>query len=328
MNLDMLLFKRNNKKLDEDIQTMYRYELYGMIMNSDIEFEQLMPETAGKMHDSKDITVKRGNVKDNVNQLLDADEKVYKITYDVSCFKNSRGYFLIKNGSEIFYEPNENRTVDELKSFILGYCISMVLLQRMIITIHCSAVCPPKISPSEGAFLIAGMPGAGKSTITRKLLEKGFLLMADDVAAVKKEETEALVYPAFPYQKLCRNEVEKRDLDVRELVHVADDEDKFFVPVKEAFESTPQRLKGMFILVITDGTEVEVQKLSGLSQFMTIRQNLFLHRLKGEWESRKELMELCMEVAKDCPVYVFARPDGIDTSDEIMQKIIEIVERL
>ena len=93
MNLDMLLFKRNNKKLDEDIQTMYRYELYGMIMNSDIEFEQLMPETAGKMHDPKDITVKRGNVKDNVNQLLDADEKVYKITYDVSCFKNSRGYF-------------------------------------------------------------------------------------------------------------------------------------------------------------------------------------------------------------------------------------------
>ena len=198
----------------------------------------------------------------------------------------------------------------------------------MIITIHCSAVCPPKDSPSEGAFLIAGMPGAGKSTITRKLLEKGFLLMADDVAAVKKEETEALVYPAFPYQKLCRNEVEKRDLDVRELVHVADDEDKFFVPVKEAFESTPQRLKGMFILVITDGTEVEVQRLSGLSQFMTIRQNLFLHRLKGEWESKKELMELCMEVAKDCPVYVFARPDGIDTSDEIMQKIIEIVERL
>ena len=150
--------------------------------------------------------------------------------------------------------------------------------------------------------------------------------MADDVAAVKKEEV-SLVYPAFPYQKLCRNEVEKRNLAMSELVHVADDEDKFFVPVKEAFESTPQRLKGMFILMITDGTDVEVQKLSGLSQFMTIRQNLFLHRLKGEWESRKELMELCMEVAKDCPVYVIARPDGIDTTDDITQKIIEIAER-
>lgn len=305
---------------------MYQYELYGIDINSDIEFEQLMPQADGKRHGSKDITVKRGNVKDTVNQILGSDERVYKITYDVSCFKNSRGYFLIKNGSEIFYEPNENRTVDELKSFILGYCISMALLQRMIITIHCSAVCPPKDSPSEGAFLIAGMPGAGKSTITRKLLEKGFLLMADDVAAVKKEEV-SLVYPAFPYQKLCRNEVEKRNLAMSELVHVADDEDKFFVPVKEAFESTQQRLKGMFILMITDGTDVEVQKLSGLSQFMTIRQNLFLHRLKGEWESRKELMELCMEVAKDCPVYVIARPDGIDTTDDITQKIIEIAER-
>ncbi len=306
---------------------MHKFEIYGMKVNSDIEFEQLLPGGTGGRDDQNEIIVKKENIKDEVNLLLKDTDMVYKITYEVSCFKNSRGYFLIKNGSEIFYEPNENRTVDELKSFILGYCISMVLLQRMIITIHCSAVCPPKISPSEGAFLIAGMPGAGKSTITRKLLEKGFLLMADDVAAVKKEETEALVYPAFPYQKLCRNEVEKRNLDVRELVHVADDEDKFFVPVKEAFESTPQRLKGMFILVITDGTEVEVQKLSGLSQFMTIRQNLFLHRLKGEWESKKELMELCMEVAKDCPVYVIARPDGIDTTDDITHKIIEIAER-
>jgi hypothetical protein len=305
---------------------MYRYKLYGIDINSDIEFEQLIPGTVGKAIDSGAIVVEKAIIKDEVNLLLKDTDMVYKITYEVSCFKNSRGYFLIKNGSEIYYEPRENKSVDELKTFILGYCISMALLQKMIITIHCSAVCPPKTSPSEGAFLIAGMPGAGKSTITRKLLEKGFLLMADDVAAVKKEEV-SLVYPAFPYQKLCRNEVEKRNLAMSELVHVADDEDKFFVPVKEAFESTPQRLKGMFILMITDGTDVEVQKLSGLSQFMTIRQNLFLHRLKGEWESKKELMELCMEVAKDCPVYVIARPDGIDTTDDIMQKIIEIAER-
>ncbi|MBE5837317.1 hypothetical protein [Butyrivibrio sp.] len=305
---------------------MYKFEIYGLNINSDIEFEQLRPWCTGDRDAQNEIIVKKENIKDEVNLLLKDTDMVYKITYEVSCFKNSRGYFLIKNGSEIYYEPRENKSVYELKTFILGYCISMVLLQRMIITIHCSAVCPPKDSPSEGAFLIAGMPGAGKSTITRKLLEKGFLLMADDVAAIKKEE-DALVYPAFPYQKLCRNEVEKRHLDMRELVHVADDEDKFFVPVREAFESTPQRLKGMFILMITDGTDVEIQKLSGLSQFMTIRQNLFLHRLKGEWESKKELMELCMEVAKDCPVYVIARPDGIDTTDDITHKIIEIAER-
>ena len=72
---------------------MHKFEIYGMKINSDIEFEQLLPGGTGDRDDQNEIIVKKENIKDEVNLLLKDTDRVYKITYDVSCFKNSRGYF-------------------------------------------------------------------------------------------------------------------------------------------------------------------------------------------------------------------------------------------
>jgi hypothetical protein len=198
----------------------------------------------------------------------------------------------------------------------------MALLQREILSIHCSAVCMPE-GCDDGAVLITGASGAGKSTITRKLLERGYKLMADDVAAVRKED-KPTVYPAFPYQKLCRNEIEKRAFNMEELIYIGEEKDKFLVPVKDSFVGNPQNLKYLVYLVISDEPEVKIEKLKGIAQFIAFKRNIFLHKLCGSWENDSKFLNLCLKLAADCPVYVISRPVGKDTIDEIVDCIMNI----
>ena len=304
---------------------MKRYKLYGLIIESDIEFMQLVQAENADIWENDVVTVKNGNIANEVNNKLQGKTVNYNVEFDVSCFRNRFGYYLVRNGNEILYEPKEEPLNDMIKSFILGYCISLVLLQRKILAIHCSAVCLPDGENDDGAILISGTTGAGKSSVTRKLLESGYRFMADDVAAIRYEE-KALVYPAFPYQKLCRNEVVKRDLKADELIYVGEDKDKFFVPVKGMFEGNPKALKCMIFLSVSDDSAVNIKKLKGIEQLFAFKRNLFLFMFGGDWQNTPSFMELCLKIVGECPIYVISRPREKDTLEDIARIIKEITD--
>lgn len=69
---------------------------------------------------------------------------------------------------------------------------------------------------NDGIFLLQIYRSASSSTLTNAFLQSGYQLMADDMALVetKTEAKQTEVYPAFPYQKLCRNVVEEKGYDV------------------------------------------------------------------------------------------------------------------
>jgi len=259
---------------------MKRYSLYGLVIETEVEFLQLTKVNEDDMSPA-DVIIRQDKCADEVIDYLtkvDALECQYEIGLEYSCFMNKGGYYVIKGGREIIFETKEGYTPENLSSWLLGYAFAMLLLERRTLAIHCSAVCQDRESEDDGAILIAGEPGAGKSSLTKKLLEEGYKIMADDVAAVRLED-EVNVYPAFPYQKLVRNEVEKRGLNKDELIYINEDKDKFLVPVGNAFCAEPRKIKFMVFIVVADVTEVQVKKLSGIEQLMAFRTNLFLHRL-------------------------------------------------
>ena len=296
---------------------MFKYKIYGLVIESDVEFYQLV--TAGD-GDMADVVIKKGSVQDEVTAHLEQSEKrTYDIGFAKSCFMNKGGYYRISEGKEIIYETKEGYTPEMVGPWLLGFSMAMLLLQRQTLAIHCSA-----IADKDGAFLISGVPGAGKSSLTRVLLERGFSIMADDVAAVRIEGEGTNVYPAFPYQKLCRNEVEKRELDEDDLIYINEDKDKYLVPVKECFVGDKRPLKYLIFIVVSDKKVVTVTKLSGLNQLFALKENLFLARLKGSWLNDKNLLNLCLQVASGCPVYLIERPEGVDTLQEMADTVMRI----
>jgi hypothetical protein len=319
---------------------MYRYLIYGMIVESEVEFMQLVKadgdvDTSLLQNENStgeaDIRIVEKKCKEEVTEYLEKLGRLkwkYEIGLDYSCFFNRGGYYVIRDGKEIAFEVSEGFTPATVSSWLLGFAMTMALLQKRLLAVHCSAV-----AADDGAFLISGEPGAGKSSLTRKLLERGYKIMADDVAAVSLKENHSensangkyvAVYPAFPYQKLCRNEVESRNFDMDELIYIGESKDKFLVPVKEKFVIQPQKLKFMVFLCVGDVEELKVEKLAGMSQYMALRQNLFLHKLYGDWESIPEVINLSMGIAGQCPIYLIVRPKEGNSQD----KMADIVEKI
>ena len=307
---------------------MNKYRIYGLIVQTELEFMQLEKAAEGEGTADNTIYIREEKCAEHVMDTIereDALKQQYFVDSEFSCFFNKRGYYAIRDGKVILFETKEGFVAQDVSPWLLGYCMAILLYERGTIAIHCSAVVS-----GNGAFLVSGEMGAGKSSLTRKMLERGYRIMADDVAAVRLEESLddakecAMVYPAFPYQKLCRNEVESRNFDMDELIYIDESKDKFLVPVKDKFVSEPQKLQFLIYLVVDDIPDVAVHKMSGINQLMSIRQNVFLHRFKGKWENSKEYSELCLRVAAHCPVYLIVRPSEGNSQD----KIADIVERI
>lgn len=298
-------------------KSMYKYRLYGQNILSSMEFPQLVPAKEEEQHD---ILIMEGEIPNEI--LKEAEVKYYSISEQVSWFQNDTGVFYITEGREIHYVLKDGANLQYAQTYLLGYAISMLLLQQNIMTIHCSA-----IANEDGAILIAGQSGAGKSTITSIYLEQGYKLLADDIVAIGiNDEKKVIAYPAFPYQKLCRDVISREGMTMDALIYIDEEKDKFLVPRKEQFIETPIEVKAMVILGVNEGTKLVADQVIGMNKLMAIRENLFLKRLRGEWQVKPKLIQTCLEIGSKVPIYAIARPKKDDTRILLKKSLDQILE--
>ena len=304
----------------KELIIMYRYKIYGEIIESDFELKLLVPVKETDASQSI-ITISERDVEKEVLSFLEehnAIKKQYEIGIKKAAFKNKGGFYLIQNGNEILIKINAGYTYETVSAWILGFCLSIVLLQKGTLTIHCSA-----LATENGAVLLSGTPGAGKSSLASKLIEHGYKLMADDVAGVRFDADDCFVYPAFPFQKLCSNEIDNKGLNKTELIYINEDKDKYLVPANNIFEYNPQKLQALFYIIKAPVEKLIINKLSGFDCFISVRDNLFLHKLPGEWEKTPEVINTCMKIASKCPIYLIIRPSTQNTLNEICQFVYD-----
>lgn len=87
--------------------------------------------------------------------------------------------YLIENGSSITIEPAAAADPDAVAYYFKMTPLAALLYQRGSLVFHAAAVCK-----GDDAYLIAGDSGAGKSTLLALLLQRGWNMLADDLAPV------------------------------------------------------------------------------------------------------------------------------------------------
>ncbi|MBO5177418.1 MAG: hypothetical protein J6C07_08165 [Lachnospiraceae bacterium] len=296
----------------------YFYKIYNTILASEIEYPQLLKTQEA----APEIWIK-------VIKEIDGDSEedyanhVYTVSKSRIHFSNHKGSFIVTDGTTISIRPKKGIPMTDLTPFVFGYCIAMVFWQRGQLAIHCSAV-----KWKEKALIICGGSGSGKSTLTTKILEHGGKLMTDDVAVVDfAKDGKALVLPAFPQQKLCRDAVARNEFNTEELLYIDEDKDKFAISRVGEFCDEPTELGGIVALNRYSGNAVVAEQLQGHATLQAILDNLFMKPVfEASLAFPPEDMMKCIKIAQTVPVYKLLRPMTGDTTEDQIQSIKKLMK--
>jgi hypothetical protein len=232
---------------------------------------------------------------------------------------------LIRDGTHVRFEADPAQ--DDVSSLhVLGSCTGALLFQRGFAPLHGNT-----IVASDGAAMIVGKIGSGKSATTFALLRRGYRLLADDISAVSFESAEPSaiasvtprVIPGFPRLKLWRATLEHFGCDHREFQRLRPGMDKFHYPTEDLFCPTPQRLNAIYILHPCDAPGVRIRVLSGLAKLDELRAHLYKIRFHDAIRNWPPLLAKLCRLADTVRVNLVERPrDGIT-----IEAVADAIER-
>jgi len=98
----------------------------------------------------------------------------------------------VRSGTTILFQPL-GQDQARLRLFLLGSAMGALLAQRGKLVLHAGCV-----AMGERALAVAGNSGAGKSTTTAALVQRGCTLLSDDLVAV----SQGRVCSGYPFLRL------------------------------------------------------------------------------------------------------------------------------
>ncbi len=296
---------------------MFQYKIYGLKMDSDIPFRQLIEDTSDN---APDITLRKNEPSDDLLTL--SKDSFFDMDPKFCWFHNTTLYCWIEDGNRIFYSPKDNANEEYLRTYILGYALTMLFYQRNMPSIHCSG-----LRKNDHAILISGKSGSGKSTMASLFLDNGYDLMADDVMVTKVHDNTVYGYPAFPWTKLQRSIVEKRFPDLSKLIYIDEDKDKFLVPWEGEFSTDSAVIDSMFIIIVAPpDTETRITEVTGPDKVMVLLDNMFPRREILLNKNNPIAISMAAKLASALHLYAVFRPEGKDTTETIYHLINEHIK--
>ena len=295
----------------------YYYRIYGLNIESTVEICEL--EVINK-DCSIDARLYYGEVDDDIKLSI---KNGHNTGYD----KDSMWFnievvaiYHIYGGDTILIQPYDNSSFNQIKLYILGSVMGMLLLQKNIVAIHGGGI----VINGKGC-IFTGEKGAGKSTITTALRKKGYKFLADDVCSIADDNN--LINYGFPYQKICEDAMLQLGYNIDEFVPFRGDLDinKYMVPAFDDFTKQDVQLNTIFEISVGEVNKVEIEEIKGAHKINKLIDNIFRVEVIGYSGGMDGLyFKKCLNIAKNIKMYKIIRPKGIFS----VKEQIEIIEEM
>lgn len=301
----------------------YRYYIYGLHVESDIEMSEAMLDEQDKV---TDVKVKLADMPDELKEKLE-ETNTSQVSLmhkrDALCFRvPDVGDYLVEE-SNITVAPFGDPASQPVKTFLLGSAFGYCMVLRKKVVMHGGAV-----EHNGKGIIVTGESGAGKSTVTNALREQGYQFIADDVCALEEKGDKMHISMAYPQQKLCRDAALKMGYELSDLIYINEHRDKFAVRLKDGYLPNGADFSVLFELRLAEDNELTYQKIEGHEKLFTILRNIYRGESAfGMWGVPPEYMKRCLKIASTIDVYQINRPANLNTLDEIMSIITEKIEK-
>ena len=305
-------------KMEANVKYMKFYKMYGLIIKSEFEIPEAYEITEQKQWD---VFVEMGQP--SMEILKQAKEgKVCQLEKGKMWFYlENMGLFYTENGNYIrIYRETERLTDLARNSYLTGTVMGLILFQRGIIPIHSGAV-----AKNGKVVCIVGYSGAGKSTTSVMLREKGCEFVSDDVSAITIEDKKVMVSLAFPQQKLCKDAALRQGYHLEDLIYIDEFRDKYAIRLQDGFIKEALPLGAIVELEVAAGESVEVREIVGIEKMELLFRNIYRGLALNEIGMSGEMRRNILKIAEKVPMYQIKRPiEGYHT-EEITEKILKLL---
>ncbi|KJR46648.1 Serine kinase of the HPr protein, regulates carbohydrate metabolism [Desulfosporosinus sp. I2] len=291
----------------------YNYSAFGIQFESDIVLPELHTCTGG----SADVKILFGIVPSEIHSPHEKND-YYQIAESKFLFRvDGVASYYVTNGEQVVVQLF-NRDLREVRLYLLGTVMGVLLMQRGILPIHGSTVV------IEGCCIIfVGVSGAGKSTVAAALRKNGHALLADDISAVKFDKNGLpWVASGYPQQKLWQDSASMLGIDTTPLQRLYNDMDKYAVPVPAGFWGHPMLLNAIYEINVQPDN-LSIIPVIGAEKVATIMNHTYRSGFLEGLGLKFEHFKKCVAMAKCIPVFRLTRPNGVPSLDQQ----VDILER-
>lgn len=287
----------------------YCYKAFGLKISSEIE---LPPLALSDQTNTPDINVELGEV--SATGLASPD-----VVKPFSQFNASALWLSILDVAR--FEVTQNRVMvqplsddwDSIRLFLLGSCFGAVMHLRGDLVLHGNT-----IRFGDGCAVFVGTSGNGKSTLASAFYQRGYEILADDLARVDER---LRVQPSYPQLKLWKDSAEKLGLDTAGLKRVRPQDEKFALPIRDLFCNEPLPVRAVYILHTHNQDAFELNAVRGVEKFKPLKNHTFRPHFTKAFGMQQTHLKRVSQLAKSARVVHITRPNAGFKIDELVQHI-------
>ena len=269
-----------------------RYSLFGLQIESDLELPELFKISADL---PADVRIELGSVPADGQ----SDPGLHPVEGGVFLVVAKTARYFVSEGSRIIVEPHEGASSRNVRLFLLGSAFGLLVHQRRMLPLHANAV---EIDGAIVAFM--GESGAGKSTLAAWFNDRGFPLIADDVAVIDFDEGVPIVQPGLPRLRLWESVIDATGRNPSEYALSVDGDptyDKRDVLLPHGSVASEPRQLGALVELSRTGPLMEA--LGGAAAAEAIMSHTYRGRYVKALQTTREHWLMCMKLVVAVPVF-------------------------
>ena len=249
-------------------EIMYQYAACNLMIKSEISLPELGAYSHIDQGIKDQVNIMLGHVPDEIPDVV-LQGLYYQIKPNVLRLEIPNiAKFMIKNGEQIIIEPVGNIDIENIRTFVLGPCIAILLMQRDLFLMRGLVIKVKNFSIS-----LIGDIETSPLSITASFVKRGYAVLSDEICIIN-QKLEAL--PSYPYHFIWLYSKWKQAIYGRHYIRARQNIPKYIVPLRKNFYPEPLPLKKIFILnTSSNNITNELGFLSGGKKIYALQKNIY-----------------------------------------------------